>query len=296
MIVAGQPNIIKTSEPPKSQPIQKPIVKKPDKVQRSVEAANQPNVPPKRLVKNPVKSSPLKRRKEMEMGRYSKMVDDLRNCGKGRILIMIACGPSIMEVDLPKLKDHPLIDMMSINKPDPRVYPTKYWVFCDQSQYIRNQQMFESYSGTLINAWSVRARHANQVLIRNRSGKGFSKDLHQGYYIGRSTTFANMQTAYWMNYDKVFIFGCDMCKPPNSSDLHFYGRNHDVDPAVRVQRFAKEAEFYSAGASQLTTAECKKFVFCSSYNTWAFTKEFEHMDHKVAVEHIWAMAEEMRQK
>ena len=130
----------------------------------------------------------------------------------------------------------------------------------------------------------------------NKSGKGFSKNLSQGYYIGRSTTFANMQTAFWMNYDKVYIFGCDMCKPPGSDDLHFYGRNKDVDPAIRAKRFAKEAEHYTIGSKQLTAEERKKFVFCSAYNPWPFVKQFESLDHRVAVEHILEKADELQKQ
>jgi hypothetical protein len=293
IIVAGQPNVVKTNitpKTPKSQQVKRAVVKKINKpvVQRAS--------PPKRKKRSGVRASPLRRRKELEIGRYKKLVEDLKGIGKGRTLIMVACGPSIMEVDLPKLQEHPLIDLMSINKPDPRVHPTRWWVFCDQSQYMRNKETFENYTGTLINAWSVRARHNNQILIRNKSGKGFSKNLLQGYYIGRSTTFANLQTAYWMGYDKIYVFGCDMCKPPNTDDLHFYGRNQDVDPAIRVKRFAKEAEFYLAGAKQLDGAERKKIIFCSAYNTWPFVKEFGSMDHHEAVNHILAEADEKMDK
>ncbi len=285
VIVSGRPNVIRTSNPsarkiPKNQQVKKAIVR------------NQGGRPASRrnLARTQIRSSPLKRRKELEFGLYKKAIRELHNSGKGKLLIMIACGPSILEVDLEKLKGHPLIDMMSINKPDPRVHPTKYWAFCDQSQYVRNKDTFEDYQGIVINTWSVRARHKNQILIKNKSGKGFSKDLLRGYYIGRSTTFANMQTAYWMNYDKVYIFGCDMCKPPNSDGMHFYGRNQDVDPAIRATRFAKEAEHYLNGSKQLSSEERKKFVFCSEYNPWSFVKNFEKMDHRVAVDHILEVA------
>ena len=289
-IVPGQNNVLRATTPsPKkvAQP-KKVVIKKPERRRK----------PPKRTAARaqPVRQSKLRRNKEVEIGRYKKAVEELKTSGVGRILVMVACGPSIMEVDLPKLQKHPLIDLMSINKPDPRVHPTKYWVFCDQSQYMRNKDTFEKYTGTIINAWSVRARHQNQILIRNRSGKGFSKNLLQGYYIGRSTTYANMQVAYWMNYDKVYIFGCDMCKPPGSDDLHFYGRNQDVDPAIRQKRFAKEAEHYTNGAKQLNEVEKKKFIFCSAYNPWPFVKQFGQMDHAKAVEHIWNEADEMLAK
>jgi hypothetical protein len=261
------------------------------------------------IVKSPVKKinkirsqrpvlrqSPLHHRKEMEIGQYKKAVEDLKDIGKGRILIMVACGPSILEVELTKLLGHKLIDFMSINKPYAPLGFTKYWVFCDQSQYIRNKDTFDNWKGMVINAWSVRARHPNQVLVRNCSGNGFSKDLHRGYYIGRSTTYANMQTAFWMNYDKIYIFGCDMSSSTDLKQLHFYGTNPDVKPEIRVTRFQREAEHYASGAKQLTPLERSKFVFCSSYNKWPFIDQFEKLDHKIAVDNILNKANEMMQK
>ena len=304
VIVTNKPNIIKIRNPkPKPKPLPKiPQSQKVQKVniQRPIGRPNKRNqmavTPNKRNALKRSRSSPVRNRKEVEIGRYKKKVEALKDCGVGRILIMVACGPSILEADLPKLKGHVMIDMMSINKPDPRLHPTKYWVFCDQSQYVRNKQAFESYKGTVINAWSVRARHPNQVLIRNKSGKGFSKDLLQGYYIGRSTTFANMQTALWMNYDKIFIFGCDMCQPPNVDKLHFYGKNEDVDPQIRVKRFQQEAEHYLLGAKQLTPQERLKFVFCTAYNTWPFIEYYKKIDHREAVDYILELADNIKQR
>lgn len=305
VIIANKPNIIKIRNPsykpkpkpppkiPQSQKVQKVNIQRPVPVPSN---RNKIVISNKRNKLKKSRSSPIRNRKEQEIGKYKQKVEMLRNSGVGRLLIMVACGPSILEADLPKLKGHTMIDMMSINKPDPRLHPTKYWVFCDQSQYVRNKQIFDSYKGIVINAWSVRARHPNQILIRNKSGKGFSKNLLQGYYIGRSTTFANMQTALWMNYDKIFIFGCDMCQPPNMDKLHFYGRNQDVDPQIRVKRFQKEAEHYLLGAKQLTPQERQKFIFCTAYNPWPFIEHYKKIDHREAVDYILEMADNMKQK
>jgi hypothetical protein len=102
-----------------------------------------------------------------------------------------------------------------------------------------------------------------------------------------------MQTAFWMNYDKIYIFGCDMSKSADLKQLHFYGTNPDVKPSIRVQRFEREAEHYLVGAKQLTPQERKKFVFCSSYNKWPFVDHFEKLDHNIAVEHILVKADQM---
>lgn len=301
VIISQKPNVAQikpTPPPPSPKPIARPI-------QRAV-PQQRPAVSPKSTqAVSPVqkshlkqsKGSPLRNRGDREIERYRVAIEKLRGVGKGRVLIMVACGPSVLEVDFSPLKGHPLIDFMTINRPEPRLHPTRYWAFCDHSQYTRSKDLFESYTGIVINAWGVRARHPNQVLVRNMQGKyGFSKDLLKGYFIGRSTTYANMQTAHWMDYDKVFIFGCDMCKPPNSDKLHFYGVNQDVDPSIRMKRFEQEAQHYLEGARILSAQEREKFVFCTAYNPWPFMQHFPKLDHREAVAHILTWVAQKEQK
>lgn len=228
--------------------------------------------------------SVLKRNHKDILSKFVDKTKELRDSGIGKSLAIIACGPSILQVDLGKLNNVPNLDIMSINKPDMRIWPTKYWCFCDYSQYRRNADLWEQYNGIIINPSSMKARHQNQILIKNISGKGFSKDLLKGYYIGRSTTFASMQVALWMNYDKIYIFGCDMGEVNGA--LHFYGQNPDVSNENRQKRFAIEAEYYNNAAKSLDEYERDKFVFCSSYNKWSFVDKFNKLDHKEAVDHI----------
>lgn len=208
----------------------------------------------------------------------------LKDIGVGKILIILANGPSINEIAVEELNNKGNIDLMCINKPNQKVWPTKYWSFCDQSQYTRNQGAWDSYTGTLINATAVRTRHRNQVLIKNLSGTGFSKDLVKGYYIGRSTTYASMQLALWMNYDKIYIFGCDMGAV--NGKLHFYGQNPDVNNDHRVERFKQEAESFTHAAQVLSNEDRQRFVFCSNYNKFKFVDSFQRMDHTQAVQLI----------
>ena len=120
---------------------------------------------------------------------------------------------------------------------------------------------------------------------------GWSRDLTRGFYIGRSTVYANMQTALWMNYDRVYIFGIDMCKVNGA--LHFYGNNPDVDDKVRVERFKKEADNYEKAYRTMKENERDRFRICSSYNPWEFAKMFGKMDHKTAIADIIKEADRM---
>lgn len=219
---------------------------------------------------------------------YIQAIMRLKDIGLGRILIILANGPSINEVPVEKLNNVGNIDIMCINKPNQKVWPSKYWSFCDQSQYTRNENIWDMYSGTIITATAVRARHKRQVLIKNVSGTGFSRDLTKGYYIGRSSTYAGMQIALWMNYDKVYIFGCDMAAV--NGQLHFYGQNPDVNNEHRVERFKQEGESFLWAGQNLTAEERQKFVFCSNYNKFKFLEYFQKLDHLTAVDSILELA------
>lgn len=220
---------------------------------------------------------------------YNKLMS-IKNSGSGQILVMIACGPSANEVDFLPLKGKNNIKIMIINKPISYIWPVDYWAFCDHSQYVRNKVDFDNYNGLLINSVGVKAKKPNQVLIKAIQGKGFNPDIINGYFIGRSSVYANMQTALFMNFDKIFIFGIDMCAVDGKTHHYGNGFNPDVAPDLRIQRFEHEAAHYSGAGNILSEDVRKKFYFCSSYNQWPFTNKFNKWDHKDAVAKILEIA------
>jgi len=222
-------------------------------------------------------------------------IQTLANTGQGRILVIIAAGPSIKEMDFTKLLHQPLIDFMCVNKPYPPVWPSKFWSFCDISQYKRNQNYWENYTGIIINSPNVTARKPNQIIIKTKAGKGFTKDITTGYHVGRSTTYASMQVANYMNYNKIYLFGVDM--NPNTSDqLHWYGKNDDVSDEKRKQRFVEEANNYLWAGQNLPQEIREKYTFCSSYLNWPFTDYFKKTDHKIAIDEILEIQQKMLDK
>lgn len=238
-------------------------------------------------------------RQQRELAKQREAILSLRNRGVGRLLVVVACGPSIMEAELPRLMHHPLIDTLSINTPDPRIFPTTYWAFADDEVYDRDPELVRSYQGILLNAWGVvrnrpEMARPNQVLMTYQDAvqTPFSRNMLRGVVLGCSTTFANLQVAFWMNYDRVFVFGCDMCKPPSAEGLHFHSR-HEMEPGERLKRFEIEAGFFQGGADELSRAERRKIVFCSAYNPWPFMRSFQQLDHRRAVDQILALAESM---
>lgn len=213
-------------------------------------------------------------------------IASLRNIGRGKVLIIVGNGPSILEAELGKLRHHPHIEILTVNKPDNRVWPTHYWAFFDQSQYRRHEDLWNGYNGHIFNSTAIKRQKATSMQFRNMAGKGWSRDLLQGLHVGRSSVFASMQIGAWMGHEHIYIFGCDMNPEGVNGRLHFYGQNPDVPEEKRKASFAKEAAFYDHAADILTPEERLKFTFCSSYNRWPFVDKFQRLDHREAVGHI----------
>jgi hypothetical protein len=266
-------------QPPRPAPVSRPLPQKPlPNIRIKARArANILPLPPRTVVQ-----------KRINVSLVTQQANKIKNIGKGRILIMVAAGPSINEVNFDKLKGHSLIDFMCVNQPYKAVWPSKFWAFCDHTQYRRNVDIWNQYNGIIINSTNVRARKENQIVLRNKPGKGFAKDINGGYHIGRSSTYANMQAVYYMNYDKVYIFGVDMCGI--NGRMHYYGQNPDVNNDAREKRFAAEAEHYWFAAHNLSESERQRFTFCSSYLKWPFVKHFPRLDHVTAVDTILNVA------
>jgi hypothetical protein len=249
-------------------------------------------VRPKRNIISSKANKPITKTRNVNISDQTR-IQQLKGVGRNKVLVMIAAGPSVNEVDFTPLKDNQSVDFMCINKPYKPLWPTKYWVFCDHTQFVRNEKEWNEYSGIIINSPNVTARRGNQIVLKTRHGKGFSQDIAHGYYIGRSSTYANLQVALYMGYDQIYIFGIDMTEV--NGQLHHYGANPDVSPDNRKKRFAVEAEHYAHAGILLPQEVRRRFIFCSSYNPWSFLQYFERLDHKVAVSHIKLMVEAKQQ-
>lgn len=217
-----------------------------------------------------------------------KKVVELRGVGKGKILVIVGNGPSVNEIDLKALASHHSIDLMSINKPVANVWPTKYWLFCDQTQYVRHEGLWADYQGVIFNTTSIKHRKHNSIQIKNIGNFGFSVDMARGFHVGRSSVYAAMQVAAYLDYDHVYIVGCDMSLVNGSA--HFFGANPDVSPESRAARFDNEAKHYEYAAGMLSAAIREKYTFCSGYNRYNFVDKFNRMNHVGAVEQILSRA------
>ena len=256
-------------EPPRRQPIQSAAVST------------------KNLLKTRQKSKPVIRyiTREPAIGSTEKILR-LKNAGTNKILIIIANGPSVSEAQLDKLANINGIDTLTINKPFAGTWPTTYWAFFDQSQLRRNEEAWNAYDGIIFNSTSIKRQKKDSIQFSNIRGHGWSHDPSKGIHIGRSSTYAVMQIALWMNYSHIYIFGCDMNPAGLDGKLHHYGTNPDVDPAIRAKRFAQEAEYYDNAARLLKPEERARFTFASQYNPWPFVSQFNRADHRTIVDTI----------
>lgn len=296
IVVQNTPAIKVVVKPSKAQIVDINRVKH-TKVTQPIQICSSPLLPTAKVVvpkRQFTRSQPKPKKHKSISPRYvTKKVDevfihklrDIKNIGINRILVIVANGPSVNECPLQKLK-HPRIDILSINRPDHRIWPTKFWAFFDPSQLKRNIELFENYEGFIFNSPSIKRIKPKTIQVQNIMGKGFNRDLTQGIYIGNSSTHAAMQLALWMNYDEVYLFGVDMNPAGLNGKLHFYGNNPDVNLDKRKAKFAKEANNYSYSASILNADERRRFIFCTEYNPWPFVNEFRHMSHRQAVEFI----------
>jgi hypothetical protein len=218
----------------------------------------------------------------------TKKLRELHNTCVGRILVIIGNGPSVLEVDTARLSENPRVDVMSINKPDLRVWPTKYWLFCDISQLKRHNELWARYNGYIFNSTMINESRPGTIFVKNIPGFGFSTDLASGFNIGRSSVYAAMQVALWLGYDKIYIFGIDMgaVTVDGKEMLHFYGVNLDCTADSRKKRFAEEAKYYEDAARTLPEEIRKRFYFCSSYNRFKFLDYYNRLDHHAALKMI----------
>lgn len=279
-----QKRIVRNTKKSKRPTAQKPIAKE------AAQANNQAAISRPR---NPIKKGIRKKQPNV---RYSTRnispesvarIKRLKDSGRGRILVIVGNGPSISEIELGRIKDVDRIDIMSINMPDERVWPTKFWTFFDRSQLRRHKDLWDSYSGILFNSTAIKEQKEHSMQFKNLSGVGFSRDVSKGVYIGRSSVYASMQIALWMNYDHIYILGVDMNPNGMNGKLHFYGVNPDVEPNARAKRFEREAKSYEHAASKLSAIERSKFTFCSKdINPWSFINQFNSVNHLDAIDTI----------
>lgn len=215
-------------------------------------------------------------------------IKKLKDVGQGQYLVILGNGPSLNMVDTNIFKQYSTtIKLCTINVPDRRCWPTQYWAFYDRSQYNRHKDEYRNYSGIAFNSTGIKEQNVNSIKFKHIPGLGYSKDISSGIYVGMSSVFATIQIAMYMNFNRIYIIGCDMDDNVDSGMTHFYGINPDVNPDERKKRFKKEANWYNKMIEILSEEEKKKIVFCSKgINKWPFTSHFTNISPDKATKFI----------
>ncbi len=210
------------------------------------------------------------------------MVNNLKGIGLNKNLVIIANGPSHKEVDLSLIKN---VDFMCINKPDERVWPSKFWAFSDISQYDLFRKEFDLYKGIVINTIGIPPKnHQGQIRLKTNLNPGFSFDLNKEVHIGRSTTYVGLQVGVWAGYKNIFIFGVDMNE---TGKLYPWGSNlAGINDKERRSRFKAEEIHWTYAANSLSESIRKSIYFCSKHNKRGFLEKFNKLDQDISVEKI----------
>lgn len=207
--------------------------------------------------------------------------------GKGRTLVIVANGPSKKGADLERLVNHPEIDIAAINVPDQRVWPPKFWFISDFSQYRANARQFALYSrmrwGKIFLAG---ANVKGPACIQLAGSDHFSLDPSAGVHVGGTTTNVSLQMALYWDYDRVFIFGLDMCSIDGK--LYEWGHHKVFGPKfdhARTKNFPHEAETLWAACDAMGKFR-NRVTVCSRHNRWPFVARLNRLDEREAVDLI----------
>ena len=214
-------------------------------------------------------------------------IKNLRGTGQGKYLIILGNGPSLADIDTTKFKNVDKLVLCTINVPDDRIWPTQYWAFYDRSQYHRHKDKYYSFTGTIFNSTGIKEPNPKSIKFRHSPGLGYSHDPSKGLYIGMSSVYATIQIGTFMNFNKIFVIGCDMNENVDIAKTHFYGVNPDVKPEERRKRFNKEANWYNHMAENVDASIRSKIVFCSKgINIWPFMNSFHSVTPAETVDFI----------
>jgi len=237
------------------------------------------NLPPQNTNKN----------LQVILGQANTSITNLKGKGTGKKLVICCNGPSIADAPLEKLKGAPGVEFMAINVPDPRVWPTEYWILQDSVSMMRPEciNFMSGYQGIVITNHVIkknaRFRHLVRVLIRR--GGGISRDMLRGLCMGASSGYVALQIALYMGHKDIYYFGLDMAASEDG-EMWSFGENTGISEEERGKKFSSDAEFWKGGADKLTTEERAHVYICSSLNPWPFVKKFNQLSPEKGVESI----------
>jgi len=219
-------------------------------------------------------------------------ISKLENIGLGKRIFLIGNGPSLNDMNLDLLENEDTIAMNRIELiyPKTKWRPT-YYIFC--SSNCEDNRWGKKWSKSILNACSeekttpiIWKRYKNSI-ERNGGGTLPEKTLYLNSMsenqVGTESTFSTdafkridksgtsmnvaLQLAYYMNYEEVYIIGCDSnwITATNTTQTEEGDINH-FHPDYHADIGNGEHEFWRMNTTHLTAAKHYKVAGKKIYN------------------------------
>jgi len=219
-------------------------------------------------------------------------IEHLKGKGKGKRIFLVGNGPSLndMNLDLLVAEDTLAMNRIDLIYPKTKWRPT-YYIFC--SSNCHHPKWGTGWSKSVVNAakyedtipliWrryksliednAKEKLHSSTIFLdsftENKIGNAsqFSTDAEKRLDKSGTTMNVALQLAYYMDYDKVYLIGCDSNwkTATNTVDSESGDINH-FDPDYHAQIADGSREFWRMNTTHLTAAEYYKKADKQIYN------------------------------
>lgn len=148
-------------------------------------------------------------------------VTEIKDRESGKRAFILANGPSVNTFDLSLLRDEVTIGMNASSiLQDKYGFCQNYYTVSDE-RFLRNPEKMP-YATSMINERTIRVFRStlkrdmprkylsSTVFVEALEMFGFSFNLENGYYFGRTTTMLAIQLAYYLGCNEIYLLGVDL--------------------------------------------------------------------------------------
>lgn len=151
-------------------------------------------------------------------------VRKLKNKEKNKRCFILANGPSIKDLDLGKLTNEVVIGMNASPLLElDHNFAHSYYVLSDK-RFITDNEYKKNIAINMVSKNTVKVfrREIDEVYpisdntfyVSALERDGFSSNLKQGYYYGRTTVMLALQLAYYLGCSEIYLLGFDLTYNP----------------------------------------------------------------------------------
>ena len=202
--------------------------------------------------------------------RRTSRLDRFRDCHQGETLVLVCNGPSLNQTDFSLIRRQTCMGLNKIHLGLKRfAFQPRYFVAINERVLSQSAKEIGSLNSIRfikdIGEGNPIPESALTYHIRPRTEARFHTDLTRGFHEGYTVTFAALQIAYFMGFEKVVIVGmdhrysyqgapneaCELIAPDTNhfDPTYFSGyswNNPDLASSERFYALAREA-FEAAG-------------------------------------------------